>query len=200
MELKQMLPPGTPLAYHYNFRSALWLGFKALQDKGVRYGVYIEQDVLINGKTGIKSGIGEMKKKKADVMGFRLADLKWFATELFIADVNFLVDNKWLSPDVGKKTFVRAEQLFDAYLERADAKLIPWKGMESARDLHPDPYGVNGSKYTHHRNPDEVLRFLELSGLKSKNIGLLKRFILERCIYPPRGIKKIIKANKINGK
>ena len=181
LELKGMLPPGNPTAHHYNFRLGLWAGFNALKQKGIKYGAHVEQDMLVSGKQWLPRCVQSMKRNHADILGFRVADLNWFATEFFIADVDFWVKNKWMmSPALKKGVYMRAEQLFDVYLKHVKTNLLDWKQMRGARDTHPDPCGVNGITYAHHRNPDELLRFLDTCGVKSEHVDMLKHFITRK--------------------
>jgi len=182
----KMMVQGTRRAHTFNFNSALCRGLQMLKEKGIKYGAHIEQDLLVKGKEWLPKCIKKMKRSNADIMGFSLTDLNRFATELFITDVDFWLENQLLSlePYFHCVEFLSSEVILKAQLKKIKVNILDWVEMDSTRDLHPDPAGVNGVKYAHHRNPDEMIAFLEQSGIKSNNINRLKEFIKRKCLLP----------------
>jgi hypothetical protein len=189
----EVKPQGSSSSHRSNARSGIWTGFLRLKEKGVRYGAHIEQDLLIAGTDWLPDCLELLKRKKASIIGFECADLNWFATELFVADVDFWIDNQLLAPGVSSQfEGIGTEELLMAQLKKLDAghwftrkqTWVTWETMRSTRDVHPDPFGVNGRKYVHHRYPTEILGFLDECGHDSPNVELLKAFIQKSCPTP----------------
>ena len=183
-ENPRTMPHGSVTAHRHNCKSALREGFLALRDLGIKYAAHLEQDVLVNKRGWLSDSVDMMKAEGADIMRFKLHDLGWFATELFVTRVDYWLDNDLLNNEASDRATIGhpTEVTLERQLNDLDAKILNWNDMESSRDSHPDPLGVNGYKYVHHRHPEELFEFFDQCEVKSANIQRLRRFISERCL------------------
>lgn len=203
-------PHGEAAAHRYNARSGKWAGFQRASERGIEYAAFVEQDVLVGEAGWLAECVGVMKRRGAKLMTFELEDLKWVATELHIAEVDYWLENRLLAPGaqadesarpsnklVGEALMRRlpilrpraldddeaTELMLMRQMKALDTRLhLTWEGMRSTRDVHPDPYGVNGVRYMHHRHPKDVLSFLDRCGYRSPSVDRLRSFIATNCV------------------